>query len=624
MTLHTRHPRRPRRTAVAAIAVGAAAAAASAGTLLAASAGTSDSAFAQNGSGLNGTVEAIALQSDGRIVVGGSFTAYNDTSRPRVARLTTTGALDTSFVPTAGGGLDGAVNALLVQPDGDILAGGSFVRFGNTLSRALVRLNADGTLDAGFDVASGFTLNGGATATVEALAAIDASRVLAGGNFDAYKGSAQFHLIGLTASAVKYTGVGFGANFIAGGAVRAIAPDPTGGFALGGDFTSVDGATSWRGIARLTANASPHKAFSPTTGFDGSVRAVAVQSDGKIIAGGTFTAYNGVARTRLARINPDGSLDASFSVGGGFNGAVEAIAVQPDGKVVVGGTFTTYDGVSRPRIARLNPDGSLDTSFAPGTGFSAGVTSVGLQANGGVLVGGSFQQYAGATASRLARLLGSATADAAPGGATGGAAGAAGGAAPTATVGRSGVARVKSGTVQVRLPGTATFVRLDNGVLSSLPVGSQVDTRTGSVAIRIREGGTAGPTREVVVSKGVFTFQQNFRKGKPTLTDIRLSQPLACGASKSEAAGTKKPLPRTRSRAVRVSVGKTTARRKRGVVRTRSRYITGTARGTVWGASDTCRYSRVKVFRGVVAVRSLITRRTVNVRAKRVYIVRTR
>ena len=192
-------------------------------------------------------------------------------------------------------------------------------------------------------------------------------------------------------------------------------------------------------------------------------------------------------------------------------------------------------------------------------------------------------------------------------------------------MGREGVARVVRGTVTVRLPGTDDFVSLERGVLEGLPVGSQVDTRSGVVAIRIREGGPAGPTRNVVVSRGVFTFQQNFRKGKPTLTDIRLSQPLACGASKSEAAtGRRTRVTRTRSRTVRVSVSKTKKRRKRGVVRTRSRYITGTARGTSWSASDTCGYSRVKVFRGIVSVRNLSTRRTVTLRAKRAYIVRTR
>jgi hypothetical protein len=150
-------------------------------------------------------------------------------------------------------------------------------------------------------------------------------------------------------------------------------------------------------------------------------------------------------------------------------------------------------------------------------------------------------------------------------------------------------------------------------------VGSQVDTRRGVVSIRIREGGTAGPTRNVVVSRGVFTFQQNFRRGRPTLTDIRLSQPLACAARTRETA-----LARTRSRTVRVSVQKAKQRRKRGVVRTRSRYVTGTARGTSWSASDTCGYSRVKVFRGVVAARNTLTRRTVVLRAPRAYVARPR
>ena len=306
---------------------------------------------------------------------------------------------------------------------------------------------------------------------------------------------------------------------------------------------------------------------------------------------------------------------------------MEALALQGDGKVVVGGQFTSYDGTSRPRIARLNADGSLDTAFAPGAGFDATVEALALQGDGAITAGGSFSAFAGAATPFVTRLLGSATADpAAPAQpAATPAAPPAASTAPQPVIGRDGVARAVRGSVTVRLPGTDEFVSLERGVPQELPVGSQVDTRGGVVSIRIREGGTAGPTRNVVVSRGVFTFQQNVRKGRPTLTDIRLSQPLACGASRQEAAtGRRARVTRTRSRTVRVSVAKTKQRRKRGVVRTRSRYITGTARGTSWSASDTCRYSRVKVFRGVVGVRNLVTRRTVTVRAKRTYVVRKR
>src|SRR6185295_2728148 len=100
---------------------------------------------------------------------------------------------------------------------------------------------------------------------------------------------------------------------------------------------------------------------------------------GKIIIGGGLTYYNGMPRQFLARVNPNGSLDATFDPGMSANNEVRSLAVQPDGKIIIGGLFTTYSGTSRNRIARLNADGSLDTSFDPGTGASSTVMSTTLQ-----------------------------------------------------------------------------------------------------------------------------------------------------------------------------------------------------------------------------------------------------
>jgi len=568
MTHPASQPNRSRRRAAALIA-GAVGLAASAGALLAASAGTRDAAFSPTGAGLNGAVTALALQPDGRIVVGGAFTAYDGTPRARIARLTATGALDASFDP--GSGLDGPVESVALRAGGDILAAGAFSKADGQNRGGLAEFGAGGALDSGFD-----------------------------------------------------SGVGTG-----GAAARAVAPLPSGGAVLGGAFTSY-GGISQAGIAEIRPDGTLETGwFGYVGGPAPEVNAVVRRSDGPVIAGGAFTLAQTTARGRIALFDAAGTVDPSYAQGAGFDGTVEALALQPDGKVVVGGQFTSYGGTSRPRIARLNADGTLDTAFAPGAGFDGTVEAVAVQGDGGVLAGGAFSTFAGSATPFVARLLGTATdapvvpAPAAPPAASAPAPSPA--ASPQPEVGREGVARVVRGTVTVRLPGTDDFVSLERGVLEGLPVGSQVDTRSGVVAIRIREGGPAGPTRNVVVSRGVFTFQQNFRKGKPTLTDIRLSQPLACGASKSEAAtGRRTRVTRTRSRTVRVSVSKTKKRRKRGVVRTRSRYITGTARGTSWSASDTCGYSRVKVFRGIVSVRNLSTRRTVTLRAKRAYIVRTR
>ncbi|MGB1711825.1 MAG: delta-60 repeat domain-containing protein, partial [Miltoncostaeaceae bacterium] len=559
-----RRTRRAAATAVVAVALGT-----GAGIALAASAGTRDGGFATVGSGLNGAVNALAVQSDGRIVVGGAFTAYDGTGRSRIARLTTTGALDTSFDP--GSGLDGPVEAVALRASGGILVAGTFSKADGQNRSGLAEFGPTGSLDTGFDTGTG----------------------------------------------------------TAGAAARAVLALPSGGAMLGGAFTTY-GGVSQKGIAEVRANGALETGwFGYVDGPSPVVNAIVRRSDEALIAGGAFTLAQTTARGRIALFGTSGTVDAAWANGSGFDGTVEALALQGDGKVVVGGQFTAYDGTSRPRIARLNADGSLDTSFAPGAGFDAPVAAVAMQADGGISVGGSFTAFAGAATPFVTRLLGTATADPSPAApappAVAPPAPPASPAAPQPVVGRDGVARAVRGSVTVRLPGTDEFVSLDRGVPQELPVGSQVDTRRGAVSIRIREGGAAGPTRNVVVSRGVFTFQQNVRRGKPTLTDIRLSQPLACGASRKEAAKKRRArVPRTRSRTVRVSVAKTKQRRKRGVVRTRSRYITGTARGTSWSASDTCRYSRVKVFRGVVGVRNLVTRRTVTVRAKRTYIVRKR
>jgi len=568
MTHPTGQPKRRTRRAAATAAV-AVALGTGAGIALAASAGTRDSGFAIVGSGLNGAVNALAVQSDGRIVVGGAFTAYDGTGRSRIARLTTTGALDTSFDP--GSGLDGPVEAVALRASGGILVAGTFSKADGQNRGGLAEFGPTGSLDTGFDTGTG----------------------------------------------------------TAGAAARAVLALPSGGAMLGGAFTTYSGV-SQKGIAKVRANGTLETGwFGYVDGPSPVVNAIVRRSDEALIAGGAFTLAQTTARGRIALFGTSGTVDAAWANGSGFDGTVEALALQADGKVVVGGQFTAYDGTSRSRIARLNADGSLDTTFAPGAGFDAPVAAVAMQADGGISVGGSFTAFAGAATPFVTRLLGTATADPSPAApappAVAPPAPPASPAAPQPAIGRDGVARAVRGSVTVRLPGTDEFVSLDRGVPQELPVGSQVDTRRGAVSIRIREGGTAGPTRNVVVSRGVFTFQQNVRKGKPTLTDIRLSQPLACGASRKEAAKKRRArVPRTRSRTVRVSVAKTKQRRKRGVVRTRSRYITGTARGTSWSASDTCRYSRVKVFRGVVGVRNLVTRRTVTVRAKRTYIVRKR
>ncbi|MEM6321521.1 MAG: delta-60 repeat domain-containing protein, partial [Bacteroidota bacterium] len=154
----------------------------------------------------------------------------------------------------------------------------------------------------------------------------------------------------------------------------------------------------------LSQDGSLDTSFDPGSGTNATVQSVAVQSDGKVLIGGDFTTVNGTSRARIARLNADGSLDTSFDPGSGTNGDVQSVAVQSDGKVLIGGFFTTVDGTGRRRIARLNADGSLDTSFDPGSGTNATVQSVAVQSDGKVLIGGDFTSVDGTSRNSIARL----------------------------------------------------------------------------------------------------------------------------------------------------------------------------------------------------------------------------
>lgn len=126
-------------------------------------------------------------------------------------------------------------------------------------------------------------------------------------------------------------------------------------------------------LAALTAFAQPvsvNDGFSPDV--DGTIFTVVVQPDGKLLVGGQFTSVSGVARSNLARINADGSVDTAFNPSP--NAPVRAVLVQRDNRVVIGGDFTALQPgasgatVTRNRIARLNADGSIDAAFNPNLG----------------------------------------------------------------------------------------------------------------------------------------------------------------------------------------------------------------------------------------------------------------
>lgn len=295
---------------------------------------------------LDAPAYAFATQPDGKILVGGAFATSEGVSTGTLIRTLPDGTRDMSFNPQVGAGGD-VLNTILVQPDGKILIGGSFITVGGVTQFYFARLDADGTLDTAYPATF--------DASVRALAAQPDGKVLAVGEFGNY--------------------------------------DP-----FGTPIARVR-------VARLNADGTLDTSFNPGTGANNTVLRVAAQPDGKIIIAGRFTTYNGTARSRIARLNANGSLDTAF-VPPTLDGDVLALGLQPDGKIIIAGQFTTAGGTARKNIARLNANGSLDTSFdAAITGPATRVTGLVIDTAGRVVFGGSFETVGGATRICLARVL---------------------------------------------------------------------------------------------------------------------------------------------------------------------------------------------------------------------------
>lgn len=418
----------------------------------------------------DGPVRALVLQADGKILIGGDFTSLKPNGaataiiRNRIARLNADGTLDTTFNPNVGGGLISQVNALLLQPDGRVVLGGNFTTVGGATRNRLARVNADGSLDAGYDpnadnvvfalaqhvdgkilVAGGFTTfkaNGATSATLRnriarlnpngtpdsefdpnfdnratALAVQRDGKILVGGDFISTQpnGGGSYtksHFLRLNVDGSLDTTFTSGVS----GNVAGIAVRPDGSILVGGSFTTVwSGSVAPVGrsyVARFLSDGTADLNFS--AGANSNVMAFAQQPDGKIVLAGYFTglqprgAFFSTVRNRVARISDNGSLDATFDLDFGGRPLVEA--VQRDGKLLIGGSFSSVGGQTHRALARLNADGTVDTAFVPE--FNGLVLAIAVQpADQKILVGGTFTTIGGETRNYIARLNPSGTID---------------------------------------------------------------------------------------------------------------------------------------------------------------------------------------------------------------------
>ncbi len=303
----------------------------------------------------NAIVRCVDNQSDGKIIISGYFTTYNNIYCGKLARLNPDLTLDTSFAVF---GLEDIMDMKVIKNIGSphynkIIIVGSFTSLNGTpTSKGIARLNADGTVDTTFNT--------------------DAESGVSGSN-------GQARCIYIYPNGTPNAGK----------------------ILIGGMFTKYNGVDREK-MVRLNSDGSIDTSFNPNgevieyeleriSGFDGSPTSFVTTADGKIIVGGYFSAVNGYITKCIARLFDDGQLDMSFNqlTNNGDNDQpkgfwkdfesdtditnswrVEKLALQPDGKVIAAGVFRRYNASDCNNIVRLSGDGAVDTGFNVGTGFN--------------------------------------------------------------------------------------------------------------------------------------------------------------------------------------------------------------------------------------------------------------
>jgi uncharacterized delta-60 repeat protein len=356
--------------------------------------GTLDHAFPDVTDPLSscGCVYAIAVQPDKKILIGGLFVGIGGQTRNRIARLNEDGSLDTAFNPNA----DSFVFAIVLQTDGKILVGGNFDSIGGHGANEIARLNADGTYDTTF---ASPNLVGPAQDSIFSIAVQPDGKIVIGGSFEGAGGQPRTNIARLNTNGTLDNAFQSDANQL----VRSIAVQADGKILVGGDFGNIGGQPRSY-LARLDSTTGSADSFNPNP--NGSVSSIAVQPDGKILVGGGFNGANsigGQTRNFIARLEKDGRLDQTLNLST-VGSVVGLTAVQPDGKILIGGIFSSVLGVPRNNIARLNTDGTLDTVFNPNA--NAGLRSIVVQAGGKILAGGFFTNIGGQPRNFIARLDG--------------------------------------------------------------------------------------------------------------------------------------------------------------------------------------------------------------------------
>ncbi|HRG53161.1 MAG TPA: T9SS type A sorting domain-containing protein [Bacteroidia bacterium] len=404
--------------------------------------GSIDPSF-NEGTGLNVEPSSIAIQADNKIIVGGNFTSYNGTATNGFIRLNEDGSVDNLF--PAASVLSNA-NKIKIQSDGKFFA---------LTNLGLVRINADGTIDASFANTAHY---GGRDYAVQpdgkviiastGTDTVHLIRLLANGALDpSYTADIKIR-DNIWSFKVNSIGLQLDGKVVIGGSYRTgqsqeiailkrVNTDGTldttfvlderpiwgigaiysvhiqpgdGKIIVAGHHDRAPGGTEHtyvQFIERLNLDGSTDHSFLHNNKYITNAYVIytsTLLSSGKVLAGGLFEQVNGYSAKNVALLNSDGTLDSHFNETAGINGTVSVSAIQADQKILIGGLFSNVQYESRSHIARLLPDGIIDLTFNPGKGVNGSVYAIASQSNGKAIIGGEFTSFNTDTVKNIVRV----------------------------------------------------------------------------------------------------------------------------------------------------------------------------------------------------------------------------
>jgi len=342
-------------------------------------------------------VEDIKIDSNGKILVAGSFRKYkNEIIGYGLTRLNTDGTRDTTFQPPSY-----AYKIISLALSGSLIYPAGWYRYAdpNPVNISNTPLNMDGIML--------INETGSRVAYMRGIAdqqRVNKIKVNPTTGKIHFASTAGFRRVNPDLTADSTWGGG-----TTNGEVHCLDFDSSGSIYGNGNLTIYSGSAS-PGIFKTTVSGARDPGFNPGTGFNLLSYPLVVDSNDKIYVGGLFTTYSGSASAGLVRINPNGTRDTAFNVATDIRN-VFAIAIDNNGKIYVGGTFTAYSGSSANRIVRLNTDGSRDLAFNMGTGFDNTVKTIAIDSNNKVYVGGNFFTYSGSAVNGIVKLNSDGTID---------------------------------------------------------------------------------------------------------------------------------------------------------------------------------------------------------------------